>query len=80
MKSIKIRPMTGMLRRAFPIAAPLLLTVMTAQAQTSGNAAPDTTAQPIQRVEITGSNIRRSQAETASPVQTVSRADIEKSG
>jgi iron complex outermembrane recepter protein len=35
---------------------------------------------PIQRVEITGSNIRRAQAETASPVQTLNRADIEKSG
>jgi iron complex outermembrane receptor protein len=81
MKPIKIRPMTGMLRRAFPIAAPLLLTVMTAHAQTVTNAAPAAaTAQPIQRVEITGSNIRRAQAETASAVQTVNRADIEKSG
>ncbi len=35
---------------------------------------------PVQRVEITGSNIRRAQAETASPVQTLNRADIEKSG
>ncbi|MEN3293458.1 MAG: iron complex outerrane recepter protein, partial [Burkholderiales bacterium] len=33
-----------------------------------------------QRVEITGSNIRRAEAETASPVQTLNRADIEKSG
>ncbi len=81
MKPIKIRPMTGMLRRAFPIAAPLLLTVLSAhvQAQTVTNT-PEAAAQPIQRVEITGSNIRRSQSETASPVQTVNRADIEKSG
>lgn len=34
----------------------------------------------IQRVEVTGSNIRRSQAETASAVQTLSKADIENSG
>jgi iron complex outermembrane receptor protein len=74
---MKIRPVPGVLRKAFPIAAPLLMTVLTAQAQTT---APDATAQPIQRVEITGSNIRRAQAETASPVQTVNRADIEKSG
>lgn len=33
-----------------------------------------------QRVEITGSNIRRVQSETASPVQTVTREDIERSG
>ena len=35
---------------------------------------------PLQRVEITGSNIKRAQVETVSPVQTVTRADIEKSG
>jgi iron complex outermembrane recepter protein len=35
---------------------------------------------PVARVEITGSNIRRAEAETASSVQTVSRADIERSG
>ncbi|WP_312437608.1 TonB-dependent receptor [Janthinobacterium sp.] len=38
------------------------------------------TAAPIARVEITGSNIRRAEAETASPVQTLNAADIEKSG
>ena len=36
--------------------------------------------QELQRIEITGSNIRRVQLETASPVQIVSRDDIEKSG
>jgi len=35
---------------------------------------------PIPRVEITGSNIRRAQSETASAVLTVNRADIERSG
>jgi iron complex outermembrane receptor protein len=39
-------------------------------------AAPET----LERVEITGSNIRRIASETASPVQTLSRQDIEKSG
>lgn len=34
----------------------------------------------IQRVEITGSNIRRSEAESSSAVQVLSRVDIEKSG
>ena len=37
-------------------------------------------AQTLERVEITGSNIRRINAETASPVQTLSREDIAKSG
>ncbi|MBL8349913.1 MAG: TonB-dependent receptor [Burkholderiaceae bacterium] len=33
-----------------------------------------------QRVEITGSNIRRAQSETASPIQTITKQDIEQSG
>jgi iron complex outermembrane receptor protein len=37
-------------------------------------------AQTLERVEITGSNIRRISSETASPVQTLSREDIDKSG
>lgn len=37
-------------------------------------------AQQLERVEITGSNIRRVDAETISPVQVVSREDIERSG
>lgn len=48
---------------------PLLAAAQTAPADT-----------PIPRVEITGSNIRRAQSETASAVQTVNRADIERSG
>ncbi len=39
-----------------------------------------TTAGPIQRVEITGSSIKRATAETASPVQVVTAADLAKSG
>ena len=34
----------------------------------------------LNRVEVTGSNIKRTDAETASPVQVVSREDIERSG
>lgn len=41
----------------------------------------NTTGAPaVQRVEITGSSIKRINAETALPVQVVSRQDIEKSG
>ena len=36
--------------------------------------------QELQRVTVTGSNIKRTDAETASPVQTITRQDIEKSG
>ncbi|MCA6217476.1 TonB-dependent receptor [Ideonella sp. B7] len=34
----------------------------------------------VQRITVTGSNIKRVDSETASPVQTISRQDIEKSG
>lgn len=37
-------------------------------------------AQTVERVEVTGSNIRRTQTETASPVQIISRDEIEKAG
>lgn len=43
-------------------------------------ALPAAAQDAAQRVEITGSNIRRVQSETASPVQTVSREDIARSG
>ena len=36
--------------------------------------------QPVQRVEITGSNIRRADAETPSPVQVISSDELKKSG
>lgn len=39
-----------------------------------------TSSQPVQRVEITGSNIRRADAETPSPVQVISADDMKKSG
>lgn len=39
-----------------------------------------TAASALQRVEITGSNIKRTDAETASPVQIVTREEIERSG
>ncbi|MDQ2948107.1 MAG: TonB-dependent receptor, partial [Acidobacteriota bacterium] len=42
--------------------------------------AQTTSTQTLERVEITGSNIRRINSETASPVQTLTRQDIEKSG
>ena len=42
--------------------------------------AQETAAQPVARVVVTGSNIRRAEAETASSVLTVNRSDIERSG
>ncbi len=42
--------------------------------------AQEAPAAPLQRVEITGSSIKRASAETASPVQVISREDLAKSG
>ena len=48
----------------------------------SGAAAIAQTSQPqsLERVEVTGSSIKRIQKEGATPIQVVSRADIEKAG
>ena len=82
-------PRSRTLRPPCPAAAlPVLVALLAllallappAHAQLSTPPAPDAAQQPVARVEITGSNIRRAQAETASPVLTLSRADIEKSG
>src|SRR2546423_10206245 len=43
-------------------------------------APPAFAQQPIERVEITGSSIKRVDAETALPVQVVTRAEIEATG
>lgn len=51
-----------------------------AQAAQAQDQAQDQPQQPVARVEITGTNIRRAQSETASAVQVLNRADIEKSG
>jgi iron complex outermembrane receptor protein len=56
------------------------LSVLAAPAFAQDTTSDPATAKPMQRVEVTGSLIRRSQVETASSVQTLSRADIEKSG
>jgi iron complex outermembrane receptor protein len=42
--------------------------------------AQEVTQGPIQRVEVTGSSIKRASVETASPIQVITRDDIAKSG
>jgi iron complex outermembrane receptor protein len=71
-------PLSRSIRRLFPGrgAAGLPLLALLALPALAQEAAP----KPVPRVEVTGSNIRRSEAETASSVITVNRADIERSG
>jgi iron complex outermembrane receptor protein len=77
-------PLSRSIRRLFAHGGPvgavgavgLTLLALPAPQAFAQEAAP----KPVPRVEITGSNIRRSEAETASSVITVNRADIERSG
>ena len=58
----------------------LLMGAWTATALTSLPLAAQALPDELARVEVTGSAIRRVQSETALPVQTISRAEIEKTG
>lgn len=49
-------------------------------AQTQGDTSSTSGTTQLQRVEVTGSNIKRIDAETVSPVQVISRDQIERSG
>ncbi|QJD99062.1 TonB-dependent receptor [Massilia forsythiae] len=69
-------PISRSIRRLFAGGGAIGLTLLALPPAVAQDAAP----KPIARVEITGSNIRRSEAETASSVITVNRADIERSG
>ena len=46
----------------------------------AGHLAIAQTSQTLERVEVTGSNIKRTDTETASPVQVITNADMVKSG
>ena len=69
-----------MLKRTMLSRSLLLAFSSTAALSTGAVYAQQSGVQELQRVEVTGSNIRRTQSETASPVQTLTRTDIEKSG
>src|SRR5215475_586457 len=53
-------------------------TLGTAQAQTASN--PDQKSQSLETIVVTGSNIRRVDIETANPVVTIDKAEIQASG
>ena len=46
----------------------------------AGHSAIAQTTQSLERVEITGSNIKRTDAETASPVQVISKQELDQAG
>jgi iron complex outermembrane recepter protein len=62
-------------------ASAAVLSIQPVAAQTPPASAQTTPPAPVlQRVEVTGSNIRRTDTETASPVQVITRDEIERSG
>ena len=65
---------------ATPLSIALGLAVAVVGSASAQDAAPDTKATELSRIEVTGSNIRRSDVETASPVQVISKQDIENMG
>ena len=74
------RPKTNRLSQAISLAF-----VVTASLSATDNAAAQVAASTpsapsLERVEITGSNIKRSEVETAAPVQVLTREDIQRSG
>ena len=69
-----------MLKRTM-LAQSLLIAFSGSAALVGGSAmAQQAATQELQRVTVTGSNIKRTDAETASPVQVLTREDIEKTG
>ena len=68
-----------MLKRT-TLAKSLLLAFGGTAALYGGAAIAQQTTQELQRVTVTGSNIKRTDTETASPVQVLTRDDIEKTG
>jgi iron complex outermembrane receptor protein len=68
-----------MLKRTVLARSLLIAFSGTAALYSPGSIAQQTT-QELQRVTVTGSNIKRTDTETASPVQILTRSDIEKTG
>ncbi len=72
-RCISVTPLALALGTALAVAAPV-------SAQTADTPQEDGKATELARIEVTGSNIKRTDVETASPVQIISRQDIENMG
>ena len=65
---------------ATPLSIALGLAVAVVGSASAQDIKPDPKATELSRIEVTGSNIRRTDVETASPVQVISKQDIENMG
>ena len=57
-----------------------VINAMAVMAVSGAAYAQSTTPQKVEKVEVTGSNIKRIEGESANPVQVISRVDIERAG
>lgn len=79
--SVSRRRLPGAARFALRPAAVAVLGLLAGSLHAPSAWAQDASAEPApQRVEVTGSSIKRIEGETALPVKTITREDIEKSG
>lgn len=76
---MRINDLTGAVRRALAASAALGLAVTPFAALAQDTGQPQST-QSLDRIEVLGSRIKRSEAETALPVLSVSREEIERTG
>jgi len=75
------RPCKRIVRRFMPVTVFAAFCNPVLHAQDDGTApAPDGPREEVQRVTVTGTNIRRIDAETPSPVQVITAEDIQRSG
>lgn len=68
------------IRRARPMAQAVALALASLASVSLAQTSPAPEAGPVQKVEVTGSSIKRLSAETALPLQTIRREEIEKAG
>jgi iron complex outermembrane recepter protein len=69
-----------MQKKQLAIAVGAMLVSGAAFSQQPTSADPVTSPQKIEKIEVTGSNIKRADTEGPAPVQVITRADIERSG
>ncbi|WP_395006015.1 TonB-dependent receptor plug domain-containing protein, partial [Undibacterium sp.] len=74
---MKLKQMTKVLMAAGVVHT--MVAIAPAVAQETKTAAPETPPK-VQKIEVTGTSIKRTSIETASPVQVITAADIERSG
>ena len=74
------QPTKAFTRKPCVIATGFALSLMAAQSVYAQQSAQPDAAQKVERIEVTGSSIKRIQSEGALPVQVITRVDIERSG